>query len=339
MTKDGAVERALTAMRGRRAVLVGDLILDTYLYGETVRVSREAPVIVVRKERVEHRLGGAANTGANMAALGLTTEVVGMVADGANGTQLKSMLVAAGANVERVRAGAYVMPVKTRVLAGAFGTSRQQVLRIDDEPREEMPRALIEGIAADLLARGRNADVIVVSDYGYGIAAPALIEAARELARQGVPVCVDSRYQLAAFAGVTAVTPNVPEAENVVGFAVTDQASVEQAGRKMVEDLQLGSCLLTQGKRGMTLFRPQAAVAHVDIVGDEEVTDVTGAGDTVIATFAAGLAAGLGMRNSMLLANVAAGIVVTKVGAVTASPSEIAAAAVRHGVTLEPWAA
>ncbi len=231
------------------------------------------------------------------------------------------------------------MPVKTRVLAGAFGTSRQQVLRIDEEPSGEMPASLMDAIAQDLLDRGRGADVAVVSDYGYGIGAPALAEAARELARRGTPVCVDSRYELAAFAGVTAVTPNVPEAEGLAGHPITDRASVERAGRRIVEKLGVGACLLTQGRGGMTLFRPSVDAAHVDIVGEEEVTDVTGAGDTVIATFAAGLAAGLGMENGMRLANVAAGVVVTKAGAATASPDEIVAAAARYGVTLQPWAA
>jgi rfaE bifunctional protein kinase chain/domain len=338
MSEDRAVDRAMAALRGRRAVIVGDLILDSYLYGETVRVSREAPVLVVRKERVEHRLGGAANTAANLAALGLETTVLGAISWDGNGEQVRRMLRAAGASAEHLRSGNHTMPVKTRVLAGAFGTSRQQVLRLDEEPRGAMPPELMDAIAQDLLSLGATADVVVVSDYGYGIGGAALAQAARELARRGVPVCVDSRHQLRAFAGVTAATPNVPEAEGLVDHPITGQESVERAGKRIVEELKLGACLLTQGRAGMTLFRPGQASTHVDIVGEEEVTDVTGAGDTVIAAFAASLAARLGMENAMRLANVAAGVVVTKLGAAAASPTEIATAAARHDVVLEPWA-
>lgn len=339
MSPERSVARALEVIRGRRALLVGDLILDAYLYGETVRVSREAPVLVVRKERVEHRLGGAANVACNLATLGMHTEVLGVVSEDQNGQQLTRMLAAAGSDVLRLRQGAHPMPVKTRVLAGAFGTSRQQVLRIDEEPRGEMPPDLMDALAGDLLARGSQSDVVVVSDYGYGIGGAPLADAAREVARRGTPVCVDSRYRLHTFTGVTAVTPNVPEAEGVVGHPIVDRDSVDRAGDRIVEQLQLGACLLTQGRGGMTLFTPGAAPDHVDIVGEEEVTDVTGAGDTVIATFAGGLAAGLGMPNAMRLANLAAGIVVTKTGAATASFDELVTAAARFDVGLRPWGA
>ncbi|MBN1961929.1 MAG: bifunctional hydroxymethylpyrimidine kinase/phosphomethylpyrimidine kinase [Deltaproteobacteria bacterium] len=337
ISQNTLIHPALKAIRGRKAVLVGDLVLDNYVYGEALRVSREAPVVVVRKERVEYRLGGAANTAANLAAFGLNTQVVGVVANDENGVRLKKMLASAGADVTAIQAGDYIMPVKTRILAGAFGTSRQQVLRIDDEPREELPATLLESIAAKALARGSKADVVVISDYGYGIASNSLIETARALVQKGIPVCVDSRYQLPAFAGVTAVTPNIPEAEQLVGFAINDSHAVDRAGRQIIEKLQIKACLLTQGRGGMTLFSAHKQPQHVEIVGDEEVTDVTGAGDTVIAGFAGGLAAGLGTRNSMILANIAAGVVVTKVGAATASEAEIIASAEHAKVELTPW--
>ncbi len=338
MTAGDLVTRALATMRGKRAVLLGDLVLDAYVYGETVRVSREAPVIVVRKERTEYRLGGAANTAANLAKLGVTTEVIGAVAKSQSGEALRRMLAESGAEIRDVREADFAMPVKTRVFAGAFGTSRQQVLRLDEEPSCGMTTALLTELAERLLARAMDADVVVLSDYGYGLAEPPIIEAALELARRGKLVCVDSRRDLPKFAGVSAVTPNVPEAEAVVGFAINDQESAHAAGRALVERLRVDTCLLTQGKAGMTLFRGREEPLHEDIVGEREVTDVTGAGDSVIATFAAGLAAGIGMINSMRLANVAAGVVVGKMGAATAEHEEIAAAAKRHEVTLEPWA-
>ena len=327
MRPDAAVSAALAAMAGRRAVLVGDFMLDAYLYGETVRVSREAPVLVVRKTAEELRLGGAANTADNLAALGLEVTLVGAVGTDAAGDSLVELLARRGAQTAGLRRVARTTPVKTRILAGAFGTSRQQVLRLDDEPREGLEAATLAALADDLTRAAAQADVVVVSDYGAGTVTGPVLAAVCALGRSGVPVCVDSRYQLGRFAGVTAITPNVPEAEHAVGFAVHDAADVQRAGTLLLEQLDCAACLLTQGRRGMTLFATGAPPSHVDIVGEEEVTDVTGAGDTVIATLAAALAAGLGLENAMRLANCAAGLVVTKVGTAVARPEEIAAAA------------
>ncbi len=335
--KSSTVRAALDAMRGRRAILVGDLVLDSYVYGETVRVSREAPVLVVRKERVEHRLGGGANTAANLATLGCATTVLGLIGDDDGGVRLRNMLRAVGADVSQLRPVPRTTPVKTRVLAGAFGTSRQQVLRIDEEPDGQAPAALVADLAADLERAAKDAELVVVSDYGLGLSSPALIEAARGLAARGVPVCVDSRYELSMWKGVTAVTPNAPETEGVVGYAVTSRQAVERAGADILKTLDCKACLVTQGRGGMTLFEPGERPRHVDIVGEDEVTDVTGAGDTVIATFGASLAAGLGMENGMRLANVAAGIVVGKLGTAAAAPDEIQDSCARHGVELLPW--
>ncbi len=332
-------DRALSLLEGRRAVIVGDMVLDAYVYGETVRVSREAPVLVVRKERTEHRLGGGANTAANLAALGLVAEVVGVVGDDAGGSQLRSMLEARGVRIDHLRVGGVTTPVKTRVLAGAFGTSRQQVLRIDDEPDGSLAAEWVNRLTVDLCERAKGADVVVVSDYGMGLAAQPLLGALATIAESGVPVCVDSRYRLSSFCGVTAVTPNIPESEGFVGHPITSQELVEQAGRRIMESLGCRACLMTQGRGGMTLFLPQAGSSHVDIVGAHEVADVTGAGDTVIATFSAALAAGLGMENGMRLANVAAGVVVGKLGTAEATPAEIAAVVEQHGVGLVPWEA
>lgn len=333
----GRVELALAALSGRRALLVGDHVLDAYVYGETVRVSREAPVLVVRKERSDYRLGGAANTAANLAALGVTTTVVGAVAEDEAGRKLRSMLGAAGVDVSGLHSCSATTAVKTRILAGAFGTSRQQILRIDEEPDGALPDETLRAVA-DILRRGaERADVIVVSDYGQGVVRGPVIEAVRDLAGAGRAVCVDSRYQLAAFTGCAAITPNVPEAEALVGFSLATADAVERAGRKLLAMVGCEACLITQGRHGMSLFVAGEPTAHVDIVGEEEVTDVTGAGDTVMATFSAALAAGIGVRNGMRLANCAAGVVVTKAGTATASPEEILAAAARYGLELEPW--
>lgn len=334
---ESEITRALATMRGKRALLVGDFMLDAYVYGETVRVSREAPVLVVRRQSTEHRLGGAANTAANLIALGVQTTVVGSVGNDEAGRVLSGMLSRLGADVVGLKAHAPMTAVKTRILAGASGTSKQQVLRLDDEPDAQLNAQAMAVMAADLTRLAANADIIVVSDYGMGALGAELIATVCQLAREGSLVCVDSRYQLPEYVGVTAVTPNTSEAEGAVGFSLGHPGAVERAGRHLLESLRCQASLITQGRHGMTLFRPDQASAHVEIVGDDEVTDVTGAGDTVIATFSAALAAGLGMDNGMRLANCAAGIVVTKVGTVTATPAEISAAAVAGGVELLSW--
>lgn len=332
-----SVAGALASLRGKRAVLVGDLVLDAYVYGETVRVSREAPVLVVRKERTTHRLGGAANTAANLAALGLSTTMVSALGSDASGDIMRTMLQTAQVSTDAVVASDVATPVKTRILAGAFGTTRQQVLRIDDEPERPIGPAVQERIAEQLRKHAAHADVVVVSDYGMGAVTGAVVDAVRELIARGAVVCVDSRYHASAFAGATAIMPNVPEAEALAGFPLSSKDAINRAGSEILARLKCKAVLLTQGKGGMSLYRSGMATAHVDIVGEGEVTDVTGAGDTVTATFSAALAGNIGMTNGMKLANVAAGIVVTRLGTATATPQEITAAAERAGVELEPW--
>lgn len=333
-----SVDAALEAMRGRRALLIGDLMLDAYLYGQTQRISREAPVLVVRQERIEHRLGGAANTAANLQALGLETLVVGTVGDDAAGNTLRSMLRKRGADLQGLVTVSHPTPVKTRILAGAFGTSPQQVLRLDQQTELPLSQTELRALHTNIQKIADLADVIVVSDYGGGVLHPSLVQAVQALAKRGKTVCVDSRYQLHAFCGVTAVTPNLPEAEEAVGFSLQTHDAVHSAGGLLLEKLQCEAVLVTQGQMGMTLFESTQKPIHTDVVGATEATDVTGAGDSVIATLSGALAADLGWRNAMLLANCAAGVVVTKMGTVSPLPHEIAAAAHGAQVELEPWA-
>jgi rfaE bifunctional protein kinase chain/domain len=293
--------------------------------------------LVVRRERTEHRLGGAANAAANLAALGVATEVVAAVGQDLAGDTLRDMLRGAGLAVEHVGDDGGATPQKTRILAGAFGTARQQVLRLDDEPAAIAPSSVGQRVGRDLEQLGAEADVVVVSDYGTGVVSAQVIAAARALAAAGRPVVVDSRHRLAELGGVTVVTPNVPEAAELSGVAIGDQRDVERAGAAILARLSCSACLITQGRAGMTLFRPGVAPRHVPIVGAEEVTDVTGAGDTVVAAVAAAIAGGLGLVNAMMLANCAAAVSVMKAGTATVSPAELCASCERGGIVLEPW--
>ncbi len=332
-----SVQRALEAIRGKRVLLVGDLVLDAYLFGETARVSREAPVLVVRQEREEYRLGAAANVAANFAALGIDVDLLGVLGDGGGGRRVREMLTATGVDVGRLKLVDWTTPRKTRVFAGAIGTARQQVLRIDEQADGELPPSVGSDLAVELRLRANEAEIVVVSDYGLGMVTAPVIEVAQRLVASGTTVFVDSRHRLGLFTGVTVVKPNAPETAELVGFSITDERAVLRAGEKILEQLKCEACLLTQGRGGMTLVRRDASPQHVPIVGDDEVTDVTGAGDTATAAFCAGLAGGLGMPNAMRLANCAAGVVVMKSGTGTASADEILAVAGRGGVELEPW--
>lgn len=333
-----SLEAALAAMAGKRALLIGDIMLDAYVLGETARVSREAPVLVVREERRDYRLGAAANTAANLAALGLQVDVLGVLGDDDGGQILRRLLAQAGCQLDHLLPTPRATATKTRILAGAYGTSRQQVLRLDREPHEPIDAATHERLAEALMALAPSCDVVVASDYGSGTVQGPVIEALQALAQRGKVVCVDSRYNMQAFGGMTALTPNVPEAEAFVGFALHDRTAVEQGGRKIMEALNCRALLLTQGQEGMSLFQPGAAPQHVGVMGTTEVTDVTGAGDSVIATLSAALAAGLGLYNGMLLANCAAGVVVTRMGTAAATPSDILEAARHNALMLQPWA-
>jgi rfaE bifunctional protein kinase chain/domain len=195
-----------------------------------------------------------------------------------------------------------------------------------------LPDALATRLAEALKKAAGQADVIVVSDYGAGTLTGPVRQALDDLRAQGHRICVDSRYDLQHYNGMAAITPNIPEAEGVVGFGLHDQKAVERAGPLLLEQLRCDAALITQGQRGMTLFRRGHPALHTPVVGPAEVTDVTGAGDSVIATLAASLAADLDLVTGMHLANCAAGVVVSKMGAVCAMPEEIVAAA--HGCGL-----
>lgn len=272
-----------------------------------------------------------------MTALGLDVTVLGLLGNDAAGTILRDLLLEAGCHLGHMLPTTRATAIKTRILAGAYGTSRQQVLRLDREPEWDITAEVQAQLASQLQRLADDADVVVVSDYGGGMVQGPVIDALRALAAAGKPVCVDSRFHLQAFTGMTALTPNVSEAEALVGFALHDRAAVERGGRQIMQTMGCEALVLTQGRRGMSLFAGDAAPDHVDVVGDAEVTDVTGAGDSVIATLGAALAAGLGLKNGALLANCAAGVVVTRMGTACASPEDIMLAARSCSLTLEPW--
>ncbi|HQX81707.1 MAG TPA: PfkB family carbohydrate kinase [Vicinamibacterales bacterium] len=333
-----------------RVVVAGDLIADEFLYGQVERVSREAPVLILKYDTTEVLPGGAGNAANNVVALGARVKVVGAVGrDDAGRRLLEAMPSRANTRgVARVRG--YVTPVKTRVLAGGVHSAKQQVVRIDRAGQVMSARqraAVVRRLEDALAAALANADVVIVSDYGSGLYTPELIARAEAKAagrgdrlRAGakgavdpayvgrVPmILVDSRYGLAGFRGVTACTPNEPEVEALLGVSIGDDpAALEKAGRTLLRKLQSRAVLITRGSRGMALFEPGRPTDHIPIVGSDQIADVTGAGDTVIATFGLALASGATFGEAARLANHAGGLVVMKRGTATVSAAELLAA-------------
>ena len=319
------LKEALARLAGRRVVVVGDLIADEYLFGKPARISREAPVLILRFTDREMRLGGAANAAHNVHALGATVLPVGLLGRDGAGDEVDALFRQAGMTTEGIaREADRPTPVKTRIMAGGYQATRQQVVRLDREPEGSLADAAEARLIDRLRAAATGAQAFLVSDYGYGTVTPRVYEIVLELARaRRVPVTVDSRYELPRFRGATAATPNEPEVEALTGQELADEGAVEKAGRMVLERLDARLLLLTRGSRGMALFEREGPVTFMPIHGSDEIADVTGAGDTVISTFTVALAAGAAPGEAAWLANVAGGVVVMKRGTATVTSREL----------------
>jgi rfaE bifunctional protein kinase chain/domain len=243
-----------------------------------------------------------------------------------------------------VRTKGYRTPVKTRILAGGIHSAKQQIVRIDRETGWPLEEAVSRLFAQKIIAALRNCDAVLLSDYGSGLVTPALASAVAQAAlkrgrRRPIPVLVDSRYRLLDYRGLTTCTPNESEVEQALGIRIDDDAVVlEEAGRTVLRRTGMRAVLITRGSRGMALFQPKQPTIHVPIFGPDEVTDVTGAGDTVIATMSLALAAGASFYEATRLANYAGGLVVMKRGTATISARELSDAVESdHDTTVENW--
>ncbi len=316
---------AIDGFGARTIVVVGDLITDEYLFGKPARISREAPVLILRFAERQVLLGGAANAAHNVHALGARVLPLGVVGRDAAGDELVAMFGAAGMPTDGIVAEAgRTTPVKTRVMAGGYQSTRQQVVRLDREPAGELAPATEDALLRHLSVFGARADAILVSDYGYGTVTPRVFEGVLAVARRaGALVSADSRYQLPRFVGVTAATPNEAELAQLTGMPADDERGVEKAGRQLLERLDARLLLVTRGSQGMALLERDGATTFVPIHGTDEIADVTGAGDTVIGTFTLALACRAAPAEAAGLANVAGGLVVMKRGTATVAQDEL----------------
>src|SRR5215210_1679782 len=320
------------SMAGQPVAMLVDLVADLFITGTPKRISREAPVLILSYQGEALIPGGGANAVANVAALGGRPLPLGVVGEDETGHKLLAELSGRGVETSgiQVRAG-YRTPTKVRILGGGKHSIKQQIVRYDIEETLALTDGE-RGRFSGLLERwAGEARVAILSDYGYGAVEPGMLPRVRAALGEQATLLADSRYRLHEFAGLDGATPNEEEAETLLSCSINDDPDrLEEAGRRLLEKLRAEFLLITRGSRGMSLFR-SALSAHLPVSGTDQVADVTGAGDTVIGTFALALAAGADPLEAALLANYAGGIVVMKMGTATCSPEEL-----RRAVETDP---
>jgi len=312
---------------GKTIVLLGDFVADEFRYGDISRVSREAPVLILKHRETQVVPGGGANAANNLAALGAKVMPITVVGDDAAGDALIQYFRQRGVSTSGIlRAKGRATPTKSRFLAGWAHTVAQQVLRYDYEPQGPFPDAARKKIQQKLSASLRNANALAVSDYGFGVATPELVREIAGKLRKAVPVTLDARYELHRYAksGITSATPNEAELEAEHHTTIgSDAAELARAGRATLSSMKLQSLLVTRGRHGMALFEEGGRLTHVPVHGSDQAVDVTGAGDTVLAAYTLALACGAAPLEAAQIANIAGGLVVMKRGTATVSRQEL----------------
>jgi len=317
------VERFTT----KTIVLLGDFVADEFQYGEISRVSREAPVLIVKHRETQIVPGGGANAANNLASLGARVLPVTAVGDDAAGDALIAHFRGQRVSVSGiVRVKGWTTPTKSRFLAGWAHTVGQQVLRVDYEPKSPLPDAVRKKLHQRLSASLRHAHALAVSDYGFGIATPELVQQASAKRKSALHITLDARYRLHRYAkaGITSATPNEAELEAEHHAAIgQDTGQLERAGRATFSEMKLQSLLVTRGRHGAALFEPGDRFTQIPVHGSDQAVDVTGAGDTVLAAYTLALACEASPLEAAHIANIAGGLVVMKRGTATISRAEL----------------
>jgi rfaE bifunctional protein kinase chain/domain len=324
----GRLLQLVDAFANTRVAVFGDLIVDEFIYGELSRVSREAPVLILDYDSTDIVPGGAGNAASNVAALGGAPAAVGVAGRDETGRRLLEVM-RRHVDVRGVgRPAGYRTPTKTRILAGGVHSAKQQVVRIDRGTRPTFTGAERRAVESRLGEACARAAALLVSDYGTGLVTPGAVARARRrlprLPGRRPAVLVDSRYSLLGFRGMTACTPNESEVEHLLDIRIGENVKIlEKAGRELLLRTRSQAVLITRGSRGMALFERDRPTIHIPIFGSDQIADVTGAGDTVIATMTLALAAGATFLEAARLANYAGGLVVMKRGTATVSADEL----------------
>ena len=326
------IERLLNVIdraNSKQVAVIGDIIADEFIYGQLSRVSREAPVLILKYDSSTVLPGGAGNTAANVSALGGRSRLVGLVGRYDIDRRLVRSLPKGVDHSGLIRPQGYQATLKTRILAGGLHSSRQQVVRIDRET--QIPKGSRTQLDFERAVRKSlvGCDAVLLSDYGSGLVTPKLVSTIKKFLKSSrrrnlIPIVVDSRYELLRYQGLTACTPNESEVEQMLNISIGDDPrQLEKAGRAILKKNRCKGLVLTRGSHGMAVFVPGKRTVHIPIFGTDQVADVTGAGDTVIATVTLALAAGASLHEAAYLANYAGGLVVMKRGTATVSVAEL----------------
>jgi rfaE bifunctional protein kinase chain/domain len=311
----------------KTVVVLGDFVADEFQFGEISRVSREAPVLILRHRETRLVPGGGANAANNLAALGAKVFPVTAVGDDAAGDALVAYFRSKRIDVSGVqRAKGWTTPTKTRFLAGWAHTVGQQVLRVDREPASVLPENIREKLRQSLRKKLRSAHALAISDYGFGAASPELVRDATAKSMRGIPVTLDARYDLIAYAkaGITSATPNEAELEALHHSSIGQNLDeLSRCGKVTLASMKLSSLLVTRGRHGMALFESSDRLTHIPVHGSDQATDVTGAGDTVLAAYTLALSCGASALEAAHIANIAGGLVVMKRGTAIVSRDEL----------------
>jgi D-beta-D-heptose 7-phosphate kinase/D-beta-D-heptose 1-phosphate adenosyltransferase len=313
---------SVSSMAGKRVVVVGDVMLDEFARGDVRRISPEAPVPVLEVKSRSSAPGGAANAAANVTSLGGRASLIGLAGEDAAASDLERLLLAAHIEHALVRDASRPTTHKTRLVARG-----QQVVRIDHESSHDASAEVRDRLVAHARSFAQNSDACIISDYRKGVVSPELCAAIVESAqKKRMPVIVDpKRRDLTAYRGATVVTPNVHELELAANATLQTTDEIVRAGESLLPELGGAAILVTRSAEGMTLLEPGKAPLHVRATA-RQVFDVTGAGDTVVATLALALAAGASLADAVHVASCAAGVVVTKAGTATVTPDELTSA-------------
>lgn len=309
----------------RKILVIGDSVADQFVYGAISRVSREAPVFILRHEHTETVPGGAANCALNLASLGAHVSLISVAGDDEAGRALVEKLNTAGVDCTGVLTSpALRTTTKVRILAGQLHSTRQQVIRIDYEGEPLNDPEVRERLRELVLEKAQSADAVIISDYNYGVADAEMASFTRDAAAaRKIPVLADSRFQLSNFEGFTSATPNQDEVEQLLGKQLMNTGDLESAGEELRDHLGYRALLITRGSNGMILLEDGVDAVYLDAVGAHEPVDVTGAGDTVMAAYTMALASDSSFPDAARLANYAGGLVVMKRGTASITGEEL----------------
>ena len=309
-----------------KVLVIGDMVIDEMTYGNTHRISREAPVLILKHDHTNIVLGAAGNAAHNVAKLGAKeSAIIGVAGKDYYCSHLIDALEKAGVNEQGlVQDETRPTSTKTRISGIANHSVTQQVVRIDRESNVPISGKIENSILDNISSMLPDYDAVILSDYGLGVLTDTVIEHARSLALKHKKVLtVDSQRNLSLFKGASILTPNQPEAENNLGYEIDGAETLEKAGQDLLSQTEAESILITLGAQGMALFQREAPMAHIPVFNHSEVFDVTGAGDTVISTLTLAMATGCPILHGAILGNLAASIVVRRFGAATTNPEEL----------------